>query len=178
MNRIYTFSFLLLFCMSSLSAQSADPAEEILQKAQETATTQNKNILLIYHASWCGWCKRMDKAIQDPSCKDVFANNYVLVHLDVKESASQATLENPGGVDYLAEHGGDQSGLPYWVVLDENLQLLADSKVKVNGVRKNVGCPVKDQEVQHLLDVLKRTSGMQPDELIAVKKSFQRNTAN
>ncbi|WP_353097987.1 thioredoxin domain-containing protein [Empedobacter brevis] len=51
---------------------NAQTATEILTKAQNQAKVENKNVFLIFHASWCGWCKKMEKKYGRPCCKIIF----------------------------------------------------------------------------------------------------------
>ena len=45
------------------SFANAQTATEILAKAQNQAKIENKNVFVIFHASWCGWCKKMEKKL-------------------------------------------------------------------------------------------------------------------
>lgn len=42
----------LFICIASIS--QAQTATEILSKASEQAKLENKNVFVIFHASWCG----------------------------------------------------------------------------------------------------------------------------
>src|SRR6188474_91433 len=86
-----------LFLTETVSGQHRRPtAGEIMEEALQTATKENKNVFIIFHASWCGWCHKMDSAINDKSCKDFFYKNYVIRYLVVDESRDKKNLENPG----------------------------------------------------------------------------------
>ena len=63
---------------------NAQTATEILAKAQNQAKIENKNIFLIFHASWCGWCKKMEKNMDDPIVKPYFDSNYVKAFITVQ----------------------------------------------------------------------------------------------
>lgn len=155
-------------------------AEEILTAAKSKAAAEHKNVLIIFHASWCGWCKKMDASIQDPSCKDYFDKNFVIEHLTVKENGANVALENPGAEKMLEEYGGGESGIPYWLIFSPDGKLLADSKFhsadpndKENG--QNMGCPAQPSEVDYFLTVLKKTSTISDSEAAAVKTRFLKN---
>ena len=133
---------------------NAQTATEILAKAQNQAKIENKNIFLIFHASWCGWCKKMEKNMDDPIVKSYFDSNYVKTFITVQERAEKKNLETPGGAEINEKLGGKDQGLPFWVILDANGKVLEDSRV--NG--ENIGGPASEAEVGNLIAKLETTS--------------------
>ncbi|WP_313375900.1 thioredoxin family protein [Chishuiella sp.] len=133
---------------------NAQTATEILTKAENQAKIENKNVFLIFHASWCGWCKKMEKNMDDPAVKTYFDSNYVKAFITVQERGEKKNLETPGG-DVLNEKlGGKDQGLPFWVILDAKGKVLEDSRV--NG--ENLGGPSSADEVESLITKLEKTS--------------------
>src|SRR5262245_46462193 len=65
------------------STSTAPSAETILKEAYQRAAKEKKNVMIIFHASWCGWCHKMDTAMNDVACKKFFTDNYVVEHLTV-----------------------------------------------------------------------------------------------
>lgn len=105
-----------------LYAQKPPSADEVLKPAYEQAAQENKNVLLIFHASWCGWCRKMDSSIHDESVKSYFDKSFVITHLTVKESAGKKDLQNPGAEDFLNACGGKDLGFPfglYWIKMEK-----------------------------------------------------------
>ena len=47
-------------------------ANEVITQAKAEAAKAHKNIFIIFHASWCGWCRKMDAAMNDNSIKQFF----------------------------------------------------------------------------------------------------------
>lgn len=166
--------WLLIFISFSLFswAQQVPSAEKVLQEAMKEAQKKNKKILLIFEASWCGWCKKMQKALEDESCKDFFQRNFVMSRLVVNEFGEKKNLENSGAETYLEKWGGKNHGIPYWVILDSKGNLLEDSKMS-NG--ENIGCPAQPEEVEAFIEKLKRTTKISEKELIKVKERFLAN---
>lgn len=168
---------LLLFTVAS-AQQTVPSAETILKEATEKAAKEKKKVLLIFHASWCGWCHKMDSAINDPSCKQFFEDHYVISHITVYENTpANKGLENPGGLEILAKYNGEKEGLPYWVILDKDATLLADSKIRPKegaGPGTNIGCPAEDNEIEYFSSVLKKTSTLKDDELAIIAERFKK----
>src|SRR5918993_1883125 len=104
---------LVLLCTNAYSQGKVPSADEILKPAYAKAAKQNKKVLVIFHASWCGWCRKMDTSLADHSVKPLIDKNYETVHLTVYESPNKKALENPGALELLTKHGGADQGLPY-----------------------------------------------------------------
>ena len=170
------FNLLLIGMLTaSLSADAqtkAASADEILQPVYAKATKENKNVLVIFHASWCGWCRKMDSSLHDKVVQPLIDKHYEIAHLVVYESPNKKELENPGALELLTKHGGDDKGLPYWFVLDKNGNKLADSQYKPG---ENTGCPASEEEVAHFINVLKKTSSLKEEKLKLIEKRFRKN---
>ncbi len=154
-------------------------ADEIMQEAMQQAAKEKKNVLIIFHASWCGWCHKMDSSINDKSCKRFFDDNYVIRHLVVLESPNKKNLENQGAIEMLRKYGGGES-IPYWLIFDKDGNLLADSQSRPEGARleakgDNVGCPASEKEVAYFIDILKKTSRITKTEQSVIEKRFRQN---
>src|SRR5207237_206537 len=106
--------FTFLFFAATIHAQSTIPsAENVIHAAVQRAGQEHKKVFIIFHASWCGWCHRMDSLMNSYACKALFDKNYVIEHLTVMESEGKKGLENPGANDLLKKlHGGDS--IPFW----------------------------------------------------------------
>jgi thioredoxin-related protein len=161
--------------------ETKDPvlsAETILKNAYARADKEKKNVIIIFHASWCGWCHKMDTAMNDKSVRKFFTDNYVIEHLVVDESKDKKDLENPGAADFRKKYGGDGQGIPFWLVFDKEGKLLADSKIKPGTTTPdgdNTGCPASEKEVDYFVKVLKQTSKLTDAELDVVRKRFRKN---
>jgi thioredoxin-related protein len=160
MRRILTSVVLPMFLvLFSLTGQEKKPAgaEGILTSALQQADASQKNVLLLFHASWCGWCKRLDAILEDPAVKEAMEENYVIARLDVLESGGKVeTLENPGGKEIMKKLGGEQSGLPFYVFLDAKGKKLADSNVMPKN--QNIGYPGSVEEIAAFENLLKKTA--------------------
>lgn len=171
----FLISFLILFTAATAGAQTTaavQTADEILQPAYEKAAAENKNVLLIFHASWCGWCRKLDSCLLDPAVKPLIDKSYNVVHLTVYESRNKKHLENAGALDFLTRNGGADKGLPYWYVLDKGGAVLSNAEYQPG---QNAGCPATEEEVAYFITVLKKTSSLTDDELTIIKKRFRKS---
>lgn len=151
---------------------SAPAAADVVKAAQTKAGKEHKNVLLMFHASWCHWCHAMDTAIADPACKAFFDRSYVLEHLTVSESPKKKNLENPGAEAMLNKFtDGKESGIPFWVIMDPKGKILADSRLPQSG--DNMGCPTAGPEVERLKEILKKTGKGSADEITAIGERFK-----
>src|SRR3954447_17167775 len=108
------FAFILI--AGPIKAQEKPvSADAVVKEACSRAGQENKNVLIIFHASWCGWCHRMDSSINDPSCREFFQKSYVIRHLTVYESEKNKNLENPGALEMLTHYHGNDQGIPFWL---------------------------------------------------------------
>lgn len=179
--KLTTLSLALLFSTAIVGQAPPPPrADDIIKEACREATAGKKKVFIIFHASWCGWCRKMDTAMADPALKAFFTDNYVIRHLVVFESAGKKSLENPGAEDILKKYkAGEGVSIPYWLIFDNKGELLADSKARPGGggleTGENVGCPATAKEVEHFIEVLKKTSPLKPAQLDLIRERFRKN---
>jgi thioredoxin-related protein len=172
---------LLLFISTASLALSAQPesAASIMKKAQQQAAAEKKNVFVMFHASWCIWCHRMDTSMNDASCRDYFKNNYVVVHMTVSESDTVKHPDTPGAQEMMNKYYGAGLGIPYWLIFDKNGSLLADSKIRTPDQAEaqgdNIGCPATADEVEAFIVKLKKTSVLSDAQADAIRKRFRQN---
>lgn len=160
MFRKLIFTLLVsLFTITLLMGQDAKPqtADSILKASYKEAKASDKNVFLIFHASWCSWCKRLDKAMQSDELKKIFEDNFIITQLDVQERGDKIKeLENSGGRDIMKDLGGEKSGLPFYVFLDAAGKKLADSNVMPEN--QNIGYPGNEEEIAAFGRILKASA--------------------
>jgi len=179
---ILTITLAIIISNFSFAQEKTETTQQIFAKSLEQAKQENKNVFIIFRASWCSNCKKMDASMNAPSTKKLFNENYVIKHLVVLESKNKKHLENAGSEDFLKKYGGDRQGVPFWLIFDSNGNLLADSKMVKNGfVLKekggNIGCPASDDEVAAFIYKLKETSNLSDKELAIIAKQFKLNNS-
>lgn len=144
----------------SLGAQTGSKtkpaAQELLSAAIKTAKADNKNVLVHFGASWCGWCRRLDAFLQAPEVGKLMADNYVLLELTVLESDEKKALENPGAEELMNRMGGTDAGLPFYFFMNKEGKKLGDSMAMPGG--KNIGHPANAEEIKAFAELLERTA--------------------
>lgn len=146
-----------------------EKADIVLNKALKEAKAKKKNVLLVFHASWCGWCKMMEKNMNLPETKPLFEKNFVTAYLDVQERGEKKNLENPGGQEMMNKYKGQNAGLPFWLVITPKGQVLADS---FDEKGDNLGSPATPEEVHSFLVKLEKSSTLNKEELQTIEKVF------
>ena len=167
--KLKLITLLFIAATFTIQTEAQNSASSILENAFTQAKAENKNVFVKYSASWCGWCKKMDKQMKSDDCKSFFDTNYVIVTLVVNESKNNKHLENPGAIDFLKKHKGEKSGLPFWVILDNTGNLIEDS---FNSKGENLGCPATKKEVEYFITILKKTSNLTEKDLDIVANIF------
>ncbi|GAB3926461.1 thioredoxin family protein [Mucilaginibacter myungsuensis] len=180
MKKQLILGLMLLFTAGAFAQTEMPTAESVLKKAYAQASKEKKKVMVIFHASWCGWCKKMDASMAEPALSKFFTDNYVIAHLDVLEQPEKKNLENPGAADVMKQYQGDKAGLPFWFVADTKGKKLGDSQIRPEGAAldtygTNVGCPADDNEVAHFIKVLKGTSKLNDSELAQITERFAKN---
>ena len=161
----------LFFAAFTCFAQSIPTTENILSAACKQAAKENKNVFVIFHASWCGWCKKMDASMNDATTKKYFNDSYVIVHLTVQETAENKKFETPRAPEYLTSLKGETAGLPFFVILNNAGNILGDSFENCG----NIGCPASEKEVAVFITLLKNTSTINKEGLEIIAARFKQN---
>jgi len=145
----------LLSSQMAIAKPSPPPAASIVAAAETTAAGQNKNVLVLFHASWCGWCHKLDDFLAKPEIAPLIDSNYVTVHIVVQENGDKKDLDNPGGDALLESLGGKDQGIPYYAILSPKNETLAVSK---NDKGQNIGYPGEEDEISLFMKMLRSTS--------------------
>jgi thioredoxin-related protein len=154
---LFILSILLIPCSMLGQTVKPDSAQIILKAAVAEAQSSKKNIFLIFHATWCSWCKRLETALNDPEIKTLIDTNYIIVMLDVNERGDKIqTHENPAGQKLMSGFGGNNAGLPFIVFLNGTGKMIANSNVMPK--RQNIGYPGSKEEIAAFVKLLKKTA--------------------
>jgi thioredoxin-related protein len=176
-NRFSILFLIIIFSTTFLFAQTNKPdsAKSILSHSVELAKKSNKSVFVIFHASWCIWCKRLDAALESSELKKIFNDHFVIVHIDVLERKEKKDeLENPGGEKIMADLGGKDAGLPFYVFLNSDGKEIVNSKSMPK--KQNIGYPAAKEEITTFVNLLKKSSSsLTKHQLAKVKDYLQKN---
>ena len=159
-------------CVVARAQKMPATAGDIVNATVAKAKQQHKKALVMFHASWCEWCKKMDASIEDPTCKNYFNKNFAIGIIDVFEIGKKTKLNNPGGDAMYEEYGGN-NGLPFWIILDENGNLLTTANLSKTG--ENIGCPSEEDDVNAFVNMLKKYTLITDTDAKAVHDRFVKN---
>ncbi len=167
-------ALLSLFAVAVAPALAATPssAKVLLSRATAEAKAGNKNVMLIFHASWCGWCKKMDAMLESPEFAKTFDKSFVITHVVVLENPDKKNLENEGGAALMAKFGGATAGLPFFVILNGKGEKIGDSFL---ANKQNMGFPSEPQEVSTFMALMKKTAPKMTAAELTSLETFLRN---
>jgi thioredoxin-related protein len=163
---ILTALFLVISALATWAVVGPALAGDVLSQAEAQAAAEHKDIFLIFGASWCGWCKKLDNFNQTPEVSAILERNFVITHLTVEEHGDKAVLDNPGAQELMSKLGG-AGGLPFFAFLDSEGKLIVSSNRPANGKSgdTNIGFPGDPGEVAWFRAMLnKAVSSLTPEE--------------
>nr|WP_315029273.1 thioredoxin family protein [uncultured Chryseobacterium sp.] len=158
----------LLFFQLGMAQEKANV---VVNKALTEAKKGKKNVLLMFHASWCKWCKTMEKNMKLSETQPIFDKRFVTAYIDVQERGEKKSLENPGGQELMNKYKGENAGLPFWLILSPKGEVLADS---FNAKGENLGSPATSEEVAAFISKLGKTSPLSKNESQTIRNVFMK----
>jgi thiol-disulfide isomerase/thioredoxin len=151
---------------------AAPPASEVMAAAEAQATAQHKNIFLIFHASWCTYCRQLDTFLAAPENRGVVDKYFVVVHLTIQEYGAKASLNHPGGIEVRDAVGGKNTALPFFAFLDSRGTLIVNT---INSRGVNIGYPDAPEEIDWFLVMLKKAVPAMTHEEAATLETWLRS---
>jgi thiol:disulfide interchange protein len=136
------------------------PAKTLIDQAVKTAKAHNKTVFVHISASWCGWCHKLDHALNSSDVSPLFAKHYEIVGLTALEQGGKKSLENPG-VDSVMKALGLHGGPPLYAFIDGEGKEISSSLVMPND--GNIGYPAIPEEIAAFGELLKKTAPAMTD---------------
>lgn len=155
------FTFIILVCtfLNFSIGQNIDPME-VFNQALKIAVEKDKNIFILFYDDNCEECALFISTLKDPLIADELNENFAFCYFKV---------DNKDTRDVLIELSGINSGLPFFVIMDKEAVVLANSKSKFG---TNIGYPIeqfsKDMFRERVINNAKRLSEEQKDKWRAV----------
>ncbi|MEA2553996.1 MAG: hypothetical protein QOJ65_2172 [Fimbriimonadaceae bacterium] len=148
--------------------------ESLIQRAQEKARAEKKNVLVLFVASWCKWCDRLQAFTMDAQVKPILEENFVVVRLTALEKGALRAKENPGSSDLIDNLGARDAGLPFLAVLDPDGKPVITSLRPVEGKNKpvNAGWPTSAEELSHFVRLIRKGAPRATPEQIQTIESY------
>lgn len=152
--------FLLALSFAVAASAQVPAASKVMEAAQAEAAAGRKTVFVIFHASWCGWCRKLDQFMATPENRPIFDKYFVEARLDVEEHGDQKSLENPGGEEVMTKIAGAERGLPTFGFLDAAGRLIVNSIRPGDAQAKegNIGYPSKPWKIDWFLSMLKKSA--------------------
>lgn len=136
------------------TSATSPTAMAVYEKAR--AAAGKRGVFLAFHASWCVWCRALEKLTILPATKPVFDRYYEVVWLTVDERTSRKSLENPGADEFRTRIGGDGVALPFYAVVNPEGKVVATSVRRgLDGKKENIGFPGRPDEVEDFLAIFR-----------------------
>jgi thioredoxin-related protein len=156
----------------AFSQEKYSTAKQILDSSFATAKIVNKHVIIIFTASWCTNCHVLENSVfNDTILSELFDKNYIIKYMHVFESKNMKENETPGAIEILKRYSNGDPGLPFYLIFNKDGNLIADSyNRKDSNFKKltyldNIGRPIKKEEIDYFLYILKRTSTLSVNEL-------------
>ncbi len=157
MKRLFISAILFLFAVSALAGETrkdsqgpydptADAHKEIAH-AIKMAQKKDQNILLMFGANWCPWCRALHKLMEtDSEINGFLKKNYQVVLVDVGKKDKNLDLNSRYGEPI-------KLGLPALVVLDSNGRQLV---LQETGALETNNPAVKGHEPKKVMEFLEK----------------------
>jgi thioredoxin-related protein len=175
---MYRFFILLFLTFPAAFSQDQKPdsAHTIINAAMTKVMSTDKNVFVVFNASWCIWCKWLETALESPEIAPIIEKYYTIAKLDVKEFGKKMqTLENPGGQKILGELGGTKSGLPFIAILNKKGIMIANSNMMPK--KQNIGYPSSKEQIAAFISLLKKTAPRITDKQTTVISHYLKKNA-
>lgn len=129
-------------------------ASEVVAQAAASADASGKTLLLVFHASWCGYCTLLDMMLEDPACAAILDKYFVVYHLRALERKPEMKAQQLDGADGVYESlTPAKTGLPYMAVLNGKAERVSDSIMPLGD---NFGFPVEAVELDNFQDMMRK----------------------
>jgi thiol-disulfide isomerase/thioredoxin len=163
-----------LIAPANAAAAVDDSASTAIAAERASAAAEGKSLLIVFFASWCGWCQLMDRLLDDGRAGRVLRARFRIMHLRALERRPQMRQQQLNGADETFNaYAPTGAGLPFLVFVAADGHSLANTASMPDGT--NIGFPVEPEEL-NAFDAMLRNAA--PDittgELATIRAACQR----
>jgi thioredoxin-related protein len=158
MRKIAICALLMWMGCLGVVAQNLPDADRVLADVEKQASAQQKNVLVVFGASWCKYCHLFEKFLGSPEIQPIVDKHFVIARLGVyEEMGRHPELNNPKS-DRLVRKFGDHEagGLPFLVMVDTKGDLIVNSNLPEHG--GNIGYPAAPEEIDWFMVMMKKAA--------------------
>lgn len=138
-------------------------ASKTLDKARAAAERDDKAVFVLFSTSWCGYCKQLKAALQDPEIAPLVEPYIDLLEID---------QEKLGGGRQLRYRlsGSPEGGVPWYAVVGNDGTTIATSS---SGLGRNIAMPRRPDSIKWFVEMIRRAAPrMSADEQNALAAAF------
>lgn len=152
---------------------------DVIKAGMKQGAKQNKNLFVVFTASWCGPCHGFKKKITDTAQNklgELFDKNYVVLFLNVLESDNNKHLEYTGATELFNKYVQKDPSIPFYIILDKKGNLLGDAYFRPGNnpdePKVIIGTPYTEPEMLAFIRLLKKTSKLNDTECKQIAAEF------
>jgi thiol-disulfide isomerase/thioredoxin len=136
-------------------------AEKVFANGMAQAKRESKRVFFHVGAPWCGWCRVLDRFLDDNS--SLFASDFINLKIDPDRMAHAEQI--------IKQYRPEKSfGIPWMAILDADGKVLATSDAPSTG---NIGYPGSPEEIRHFMGMLRKTAQHStPQQLDLIEKKL------
>lgn len=131
------------------------PARDEFQRQVSLASGEGKRLFLLFHASWCAYCRLFDMLLSDPQASAIVDREFKVFHMRALERTEQWKARQIAGADDMYRRfATPTSGLPFYVVFDGAGEPVVSSLAPDSGV--NIGFPIAKRDLDRFEKIIQQ----------------------
>ena len=147
-----------LFALTLLTFASPTADSAFLAAKRQAAKT-DRNVLVYFRASWCPWCRRMERLFERPELQTFWKKNYVIVPITMRERGDLVKTENKGWAELMRRlRGRADQDVPYLAIVSSTGRTLVGSYQASATIPSNAGFPATPKELNAFIKMIRQTS--------------------
>jgi thioredoxin-related protein len=100
-TKLFLMAVILLMSGIISAQDKPETAGKIMDDAYKLASKEGKSVMIVFHASWCGWCRKFEASVNDSSCKDFFDKHFIIKYLEFWKEEIRKSLRTLKPLKYI-----------------------------------------------------------------------------